>query len=139
MYIFLVRVIRGNNLGKSLGTCFFIKLDQKIYCITCVHCILTEEGRSLVGNNKEEILKALKDANLYVLDSEYSLDPQSPIRLKIYLKGDPDDLKEVILKIAEVYYGFYPTHSYLLSSYAILMSPNKDEQAVYGSTIPLSG
>ena len=100
MYIFLVRVI-GNNPQESSGTCFFIKLDQKIYCITCVHCILG--GVSHVPNRKKEILKALKDANLYVLDSsEYSLDP-NPIELKIYLKDDPNDLKEDILKIAEVY------------------------------------
>ena len=102
MIYFFLRIINGNSLGVATGTCFFIEVNEIEYCITCIHCILKKEGMDTVGNSKKDILKALKGASFYVLDWEYTMSLQGPIPLIRYLKGDPDDLKEDILVIAEV-------------------------------------
>ena len=54
MFPFIRKNLKNEALGSSAGTCFFVKVKDKTYCITCCHCVLGVKGWN-------EVAKAVKD------------------------------------------------------------------------------
>ena len=63
MFPFIRKNLKGEALGSSAGTCFFVKVKDKIYCITCCHCVLGVEGWTEVAKAAERLKDMPKRAD----------------------------------------------------------------------------